>query len=437
MAASEPIGWDRYWRFYWPLTLMGAAGLIAGQLQNATLARYPDAAAELAHFTYATSFYGLLHAALIFVPQLTVVFAKDAASLAKVFRFVLVISGLLTLPLAWLAWTSSGADFAAGVFQIEPEALPGVVLFLRLLLPLVVLDAMKAFHMGRLIRAERTKAVTALNVLYLTLLSIWLWTGFQMGLSAPWTVGAGQLGAGVVSLTMTWLLATRLPDRHKTGVVREPDWAGLWQFFWPVAITSTFFALSRPVIFFFISRTEDALIIIAALRVAFDFSMLFFNPVNQFRNVMVTFGDGDLPGVRRFMVAMLVLVVLVMLLVALTPLHRWVFSGLLGVEGAVLARAGEAFLVLCLVPLAMGFRNYYHGLSMIRKTTRRMGVGSLGRIGAIGLGSWLLEGAGLLDHRAAAALLALGFLMEALVMVGAFRLTGKTTAGAPPPETGG
>jgi hypothetical protein len=44
------------------------------------------------------------------------------------------------------------------------------------------------------------------------------------------------------------------------------------------------------------SRAPGGLVAIAALRVAFDFAMLFQQAANQFRHFFVTFGLDDLPA---------------------------------------------------------------------------------------------------------------------------------------------
>ncbi len=399
--------------------------LLAQQFRNAILARYPEGTEELALFAMAASFFGFLHATLAFTPQLVNVYSQSRSTLRLCFRFVLRVGLVLTVPLVWLGWTAGGAAFVSAVFNIEGDALGTVTAYLRILLPLLVVDGMRHCLTGLLIQAERTGTVTLLNILYLAMVLLVLLTGFAMGAPAMVTVGLSQLLPALVSLVLlAWMF--RRHYRLPIGGPSKPlTHAELFRFFWPVALTSVMFALSRPVIFFFASRTPDAVVLIAALRIAFDFSLIFCNPVNQFRHLFVTFGMADLKGLRRFLIRILSVIFALMLIVALTPLHRVIFSDLLGVEGEVLETAGQAFLVLCLVPLAMGLRNYFHGLSLVNRTTGRMGIGSLVRISSIVLACWLLQTLGWLDGRTGAFLLFLGFLAEAITVMLYTRLSRK------------
>ena len=99
-----------------------------------------------------------------------------------------------------------------------------------------------------------------------------------------------------VCLLLTLLLIAyrrfyQLPEiaEHSDVSYRE-----LAHFFIPVSTTGVMFALSRPILFAFVARVPDGLLTIAALRVAFDFSMIFQQAANQFRHFFITFGFTDM-----------------------------------------------------------------------------------------------------------------------------------------------
>jgi hypothetical protein len=194
-------------------------------------------------------------------------------------------------------------------------------------------------------------------------------------------------------------------------------------FFWPVAVTSLMFALSRPILYAFLSRTSEAIVTVAAARVAFDFSMVFGSAINQFRHFFVTFGARDPAGVRRFMVRAMIAVVALMALVVFTPLIGLILRGLLNIPDVILDRAVQALRVLCVWPLAMTLRNYFHGHLLAQRRTGGMAAGGACRVAAIYLVCWLLQGAGWLNHVTAAAILVLGFLAEGLISAWFVRLS--------------
>ena len=188
------------------------------------------------------------------------------------------------------------------------------------------------------------------------------------------------------------------------------------------------FALSRPVLYAFVARTPEGLVSIAALRVGFDFAMLFQQAANQFRHFFVTFGLDDLAGKRRFMLAVGAGITLIMLLLAATAGGGWLLSTLLGVRGEVLVRAQGVILVMTLLPSVIIVRNYFHGILMVRRRTAGMAWGSMLRVVAVCVMAASLAAAGWLNHLTGAAAMIIGMVVETLVVLRAARRSDSAEA---------
>ena len=85
-----------YWRFYWPLALIGVGMVLSVQFQNATLARYPDAVTELAVLALSYGVFSFFNAALQFIAQLSNVYARSPQAMARSWRFVVMASIVIT-----------------------------------------------------------------------------------------------------------------------------------------------------------------------------------------------------------------------------------------------------------------------------------------------------------------------------------------------------
>jgi hypothetical protein len=112
-----------------------------------------------------------------------------------------------------------------------------------------------------------------------------------------------------------------------------------------------------------------------------------------------------------------VTVSLFMLVVALTPVSAIVLRDVLGVRDELLSMARHVIVVLCLLPGIVTFRNYFHGLAMLRRQTGPMGAGAVLRNLSIYGASALLLAAGWLNHVTASATLLLGFAAETAVVI--------------------
>jgi hypothetical protein len=410
-------GTPNYWNFYWPLALTGLVTLLAQQLQNATLARYPNAAYELATFALAAGTFNLFDAALIFMPQLVNVLVRSRASARLCLGFTLAVCGVMTVPVLLLAIPAVGRPILGRVFHLEGEQLRSVILYLALLSPNIVILGLRHYYTGLIVQAERTRLVTILNAAYLVAIWIFLIAGHRAGWGAVATMAIAQLTASALQLAALKWVASRVTDPEYGGSSERLTLRDIFDFFWPVALTSVMFSLSRPILYIFLARLPNPAPVLAAMRVGFDFAMIFHNLLNQFRHVFATFGKEDLVGVRRFMIRVTGVVVILMVAVSWTPVSEWILRVLIGVEGEVLVRSRQVLMVMCLLPVMLSWRNYYHGLAMINRQTGPMGLGAVMRnLATYGLSAALFA-AGWMNHVTGAAILVTGFLAETLTVI--------------------
>jgi len=404
-----------YWRFYWPLALTGLVILLGRQFQNGVLARYEDAARELATWAFAMSVFMPFQALLVFVPQMANVLARSGRARAVCLRFTVGMGLVLTLPVAVAAFSGWGQAVVAPIFRLNESTAAKVALYLRFLTPLVLIGGLRQYYAGLLIQARRTGTIMVLHGVAAATMIGMLLAGWRLGWGPVRTLALAHLVSATLHMVLAILmyaLRYRPPDRPEHELLRYRE---VLAFFWPVAVTSLMFAVSRPVLYAFLNRTRDGIQAVAATRVAFDFSMIFGSAINQFRHLYVTFARSDLPAVRRFMLRVMVVVVALMALVVFTPLIEWILRVVLGDRVHLMGRAVEALRVLCVWPVVMTMRNYFHGQLLLRRRTGGMAAGGLCRALVIyGLSRALYE-AGYLDHTLAAAVLVAGFLAEAVV----------------------
>jgi hypothetical protein len=407
----------QYWRFYWPLALTGVAMVLSVQFQNAALARYPEAVTELAVYALGYGAFGFFRASLNFIAQLTTVFARSPQATRRCHRYVFLVSTIIMLPLIYLGNSAGGAWLLSAAFGTDASLTARVQEYLIYLAPIVLLGAQRFYYTGLLVQARLTGWVTVLNITFLVAVIAGLIAGFSLGFRPVHVLVGSEAAAIALQLILTiWVKRTyyRPPEliEHENVTYRE-----LTAFFIPVSMTGVMFALSRPVLFAFVSRLPEGIPTIAAMRVAFDFSMLFQQAANQFRHFFVTFGLDDLPGKRRFMTVIGAGITFIMLVFALTPLSAWVWRDLISIPEEVLAMSVQVFLVLCLMPTIIIIRNYFHGLLMVERRTSGMAVGSVLRVIGIYLGAMLCFNFGVLNHITAAFLLILGFVIETAVVI--------------------
>lgn len=415
--APKPAPHGQYWSFFWPLTLTGLAMVLARQFQHGTLGRFDSPTEELATFAYAWSTFHLFNAAVIFVPQMTNALARSPRARRQCLNFTLSVAAVLTIPILVMAFTPVGRWVLPRVFPIDAAATESIVMYLRFFSPLILVHALRQHFTGLLVQSRRTGLVTILQVYSLAAILAMLIVGLRVGWPASQTLGVAQVLSAATTMVATIVLCRRFRRAPVRAAEEELTYRRIVVFFWPVAVTSVMFSLSRPVLFSFAGRGDAGDATVAALAVAGGVAMIFQNCLNQFRHIFVTFGSNDLPGIRRFLLRVWLVVTATMVLIAVTPLGTWLFRDLLGVEPHVLPMARHVLGVMCLAPLMICIRNYFHGIAMTGRSTIGMATGGVCRVGVLYLGSAGLYHLGWLNHATAAAMLVAGFGVEAITVI--------------------
>ncbi|HBK13691.1 MAG TPA: hypothetical protein DDZ32_12660 [Gammaproteobacteria bacterium] len=402
-----------YWAFYWPLALTAIGMVLSIQFQNATLARYPDAVTELAILALSLGVFSFFNASQQFIAQLSNVYARSKEGSRRAWRFVVAASLVITAPLFFLATTTTGAALIELIFSIEPAVVDRVREYLLLLCPLIFLNGQRHYFTGLLAQAQLTGWITVFNFIYLGTVITALLSGFALGAPAVLVVVGAETFAvclliGLLLFAYRYFYSLPAQSEHSNVQYRE-----LVQFFIPVSTTGVMFALSRPLLFAFVARMPDGLLTIAALRVAFDFSMIFQQAANQFRHFFITFGFTDLQNKIRFMIVICCGLTGCMLLFSLTDLADLIWNKSMGLSTELTDLAIDVTLIMCLMPAIIIYRNYYHGRLMMERKTGGMAYASIIRVIGIFAAAQILFALQWLNHASAACVLILGFVIEA------------------------
>lgn len=411
-----------YWRFYWPLAMLTFVTLLGNQLQVMILARYPDAVNELANLAVATAVFILFRSSLMFIPQLTNVYSHSTGSRRAVYRFVLILSAVSTLVFILVGWSVLGDWLLQWMFHRNEGDLPlgPIKEYCRWFTPILLLEGLRGYYMGLLIQNRKTGYVSVLNVFSLIIIAAFMYAGYVMNISPVTVVGGSQLASSVLTLLLTWLIYHYRYFQKEPADQDVPTGKELWKFFSPIMLTAYFLVLSRPILVAFAGRTENPEVLLAVSRVLFEISFFLVAPLNQFRNLYVTFGKIDLDGVRNFSILIFIGVVALMLIILLTPLSGFVFGTVYGLQDPVLSMVIQGTWVIILIPFILTVRNYYHGLCMIRKVTGRMGYAGIGRLVVIAIAAWWLADIGQLNQWTLPGILVLGFLVETIAIAWQF-----------------
>ena len=177
----------QYWAFYWPLALTASLMLVGLQVFIAVLARCPDGEMQLAVFAYAMGVFFLFDVATAFLPQLVTVFCRSAPARRQVLRFCLAVGCMLSLPVAFIAFSASGEALLARMYSIEGAVLNDVRTYLQLLSGIILVHVGQQYLTGLLVQAERTGLVSLIGLSTVIIQISAALLGYNAGWSPQWT----------------------------------------------------------------------------------------------------------------------------------------------------------------------------------------------------------------------------------------------------------
>lgn len=406
---------NQYLRFFLPLAATSILFVSGNQARNAILARYPDPARHLSTYAYALSAFVLFWSANNFVPQMNNVFARSQRGRRVARNTVWLINLSASAVLLGIALTPVGSRLLSASFDIHGEVLQEVQFYVGVFAPLLPVSGQLRLLEGLLVQGGHNRVVTLTQFVEVSALLLTLWLAFKNRLNPMSAVLASHYAGSLARLVVAQSLCQRyyrLPDPpgHK-----DLSYAEVLRFLWPTALTSLMFTLSRPVLYACLGRTEQPLVAVAALRIAYDVLAALQQISNQFRHFFVNFGDDDLTGKRRFMLQVALVLTALLGLCVLPGMRQLVFGKILGTRGEVYRQAVAATTMMLAGPLILMARNYFHGRLLAKAIPTGMAVGAVARALLLGVSGLILLKLGVLQAWGAAISLLLGFLAEVLV----------------------
>jgi Na+-driven multidrug efflux pump len=159
----------------------------------------------------------------------------------------------------------------------------------------------------------------------------------------------------------------------------------IFDFFWPLVLTSQMLTLAGPLINMALGRCEDPATQLAAYAVGFGLLVFLNSPLYPFVQTNAVLGVG--PAARRSLfgkqLTLAVALALLQLALALAPGGAAFIEDSMGASPAVSRLAQQVALAQWPVPILLTLRSYFQGIVMRQRDTRSIGVATLLRLAAL------------------------------------------------------
>ena len=387
LTSAKAVTYSAMWAFFLPLAASQVLQQVRHPLLDAGIARGLEPAASLAAFGVVSGVVQILGAAGIAVQSAYLVLVRGRRSYVFMRRYTAVYTlGIVALTLV-TALPGSGPWFFEQLMGASPELTPRVVQMMQIAALVPVCNLARLFYVAQLAHLRQTRVVwvaPAVSVALLAVLALGVIPNVPVAASTAGAV-AWLVIAAVEALVLGWL-AHRASRRAPYGEdppgqlpldARQVTW-----FVLPLIATQFSLAAGLPLTNAGLLRLAEPETSVAAMRVAMSLIMVSMAALATLRQVVLVMAQDprDHARVRAFVVAISLGLAAVMALIAFTPVGLFALEEVIGAPPHVAEAALPALQIFVVVPLVMGMRQFYSGLTMHQRRTSLVALAAGGRL---------------------------------------------------------
>ena len=368
---------QRYiFRFWLPLAVMWLMMAIEQPVLAAVIARMGEPIRNLAAFGITFSLALLVESPIIMLLAAGTALARGRQSYRQLLRFTAILSGALTLLHLAIAVTPLFDLVVGRLIAAPPELIAPARQAFLLMLPWTAAVAFRRLWQGVMIRYGKTDQVSLTTVIRLFVTGTVAVTGLVLHALPGAAVAGLALSAGVVS----GAIAARVfvhPILCGPCAVLEPatdriSLPALLDFYTPLALTNLIDFLGRPLLTLGLSRALLPLESLALWPVLMSLAFLFRSIGFAYQEVVVALlkNDASLAALRRFALIAGVMLTVLLIVIAATPLSGLWFGVVSGLSPDLVALARTPTLLISLAPIVAFVVAWQRGVLVHLRHTR-------------------------------------------------------------------
>jgi hypothetical protein len=300
---------------------------------------------------------------------------RGASSYRRLLRFSHLLMGGLTAVHLLIGLTPLFELIVLRIIGVPPEvAQLGRGAFLAIT-PWSAAVGYRRLWQGVLIRYERTGVVPVTIAVRLAVTAALLIVGYSLGRYSGIFVGSVAIAAGVVAAAVAaYLFARPVVRHHLSNSATETDplsWKELYAFYLPLALTSLILLVARPLLTVAISRLPQALDSLAVWPVLLSVSFMGRSISMSYQEVGIAMlqDRATLVMLQRFARMLGLVMLLVFLAFAVSPVAVIWFRGVVGLSSGLTRMARLPMLFIAILPAVSAVISGKRGILVHAKRT--------------------------------------------------------------------
>lgn len=349
------VGW-----FFFPLLLNVQMMSISHSIINAALARASDAVNALAAFSVAMVLHVFVASPAYQNHTITIAMVRGRKSFRATAGFILLMSALIAVLLALLAFTPIGRFVLDRVLGVTPAVAEAARTALAVMVPLPFVTGLRGFSQGLVSQTRRTGLISFATGVRIGALFLFLWLGYNR-FDGPFLGAIALVGCVTVETILITFCAWRICRIPPEGEA-ERDLAGVMRFAFPLVYSSGLQQAVPLIINAIISRFPDGTLALAAFGVVRGFIFLLAGPMRNLQQACMALlhRADDYRVMARFADRVSLALGFMTLLIA-GPLNALVLGRIMGLDEAMRVYIRWPLATCALYPWLVGVTHLLRG----------------------------------------------------------------------------
>ncbi len=377
MESRERLTYKKISVFWLPLAATWLMMSFEGPFLAALIARLAEPKYNLAAYGVAFSFALIIEAPIIMIMSASTKLVKDAQSLIILRKFTYGLNWLITLTMLVILIPPIFYFLTEDLIGLPSKVSKLTHIATIILLPWPGAIGYRRFYQGILIRNDLTRRVAygtviRLTTMALTALLIYLFTD-----AAGVVVGAASISVAVLlEAVASRLMADGIIKKIMKQESDDKDvltYKEIYNFYYPLALTSTLGLGVQPVVIFFIGQSRMAIESLAVLPVVTSFVFIFRALGLSYQEVVIALMGEEKKNfipLRNFAFSLGAVLTIVLALVAFTPLSDIWFRVVSGLSENLAGFARLPLMIMAILPLLTVLISLQRAALVSTKTTQ-------------------------------------------------------------------
>lgn len=426
--------------FWVPLALSWFLMTFEHPWVQGVIARLPDAQLQLAAFGLVISLMVLIETPIIMMLGTGAALGRNRQHYHLLWRYLMAVNALVTVVALAMGFTPLLDLYLGGIVGVEQRIIDAVRPGIQIMALWPAFVGYRRFHQGLMIRNDHTQPIG-----YGTVVRLGSSAGTAILLGTLTDMPGAAVGATAMLVSafveLVYVIVVSRTDVRAT-LARELQpgeapltYRGAFKFHFPLALTSVFTLLVRPVIERGLASTTDPEAALAAWAVVFSVLLIARSGAMAWQEGVIALSErpDSLGPLRRFSWTMGGALTAALALLAFTPLIDLYIGAALNIPANIQPLVVLGARVGVLIPILTTFQSYYRGRLMHADHTAPIYSAMFLNFAATTvfmLGSVWLGAAGIV---AAVLSLFVGYLAELVYLVGAMGRGSAAVRPAPAP----